>query len=47
VAKAIERMGDHAENIAEVAIYIAEGEDVRYSAAVAQEMSRTENVDGE
>ena len=31
VAKAIERMGDHAENIAEVAIYIAEGEDVRYS----------------
>ena len=47
VAKAIERMGDHAENSAEVAIYIAEGEDVRYSAAVAQEMSRTENVDGE
>ena len=31
VAKAVERMGDHAENIAEVAIYIAEGEDVRYS----------------
>ncbi len=31
VAKAIERMGDHAENIAEVAIYIAEGEDIRYT----------------
>ena len=31
VAKAIERAGDHAENIAETAIYIFEGEDVRYS----------------
>lgn len=34
VAKAIERMGDHAENIAEVAIYIIEGEDVRYSSSM-------------
>ena len=31
VAKAIERIGDHAENIAENAIYIIEGEDVRYT----------------
>ena len=31
VAKAIERAGDHAENIAETAIYIFEGEDVRYT----------------
>lgn len=31
VAKAIERVGDHAENIAENAIYIIEGEDVRYT----------------
>lgn len=31
IAKALERMGDYAENIAEVAIYIAEGEDVRYT----------------
>ncbi|TDR31643.1 phosphate signaling complex protein PhoU [Hydromonas duriensis] len=31
VAKAIERAGDHAENIAENAIYIIEGEDVRYA----------------
>lgn len=30
VAKSIERAGDHAENIAETAIYIFEGEDVRY-----------------
>ncbi len=44
VAKAIERMGDHAENIAEVAIYIAEGEDVRYSGSVA---NQAEAVDHE
>jgi len=31
VAKAIERAGDHAENIAETAIYVFEGEDVRYT----------------
>ena len=46
VAKAIERMGDHAENIAEVAIYIAEGEDVRYSSGAAQNVSGTEDDDG-
>lgn len=31
VAKAIERVGDHAENLAETVIYIFEGEDVRYA----------------
>jgi phosphate transport system protein len=31
VAKSIERVGDHAENIAETVIYIFEGEDVRYT----------------
>ena len=45
VAKAIERMGDHAENIAEVAIYIAEGEDVRYSSG--QDVNSIESEDHE
>ena len=45
VAKAIERMGDHAENIAEVAIYIAEGEDVRYS--YKQDVNNIESEDHE
>jgi len=32
LAKAIERVGDHAKNIAESTIYVVEGEDVRHSA---------------
>ena len=38
VAKAIERVGDHAKNIAEVIIYIVKGTDVRHS---PMEPSRT------
>jgi phosphate transport system protein len=37
VAKAIERVGDHAKNIAEVIIYVVKGTDVRHSSMAAVE----------
>jgi phosphate transport system protein len=38
VAKAIERVGDHAKNIAEFVIYVAKGEDIRH---ISREMIET------
>lgn len=38
VAKAIERVGDHAKNIAEATIYIVKGTDVRHASLEAVEM---------
>ncbi len=39
VAKAIERVGDHAKNLAEAVIYVVKGEDVRHNA-----MTDIENI---
>jgi phosphate transport system protein len=37
VAKAIERVGDHAKNLAEVIIYVVKGTDVRHNSPEAVE----------
>ncbi len=37
VAKSIERIGDHAKNIAEVIVYVVKGEDIRHSSMAAIE----------